>query len=47
MNLVAMMTRSARAGSSASRRPMMRSLSPSPYISALSSRVAPASTEAW
>ena len=42
MNLVATTTRSRWAASSRSRRPMMRSLSPLPYISAVSSSVTPA-----
>ena len=45
-NLVAICTFAARSGSAASNWPMMRSLSPSPYTSAVSKKVAPASIDA-
>ena len=46
MNLVATTTVAARPGSAASSEPMIRSLSPPPYTSAVSNRVTPASMEA-
>lgn len=46
MNLVAITNRSRSAGSAPSRRPMMRSLSPPPYTSAVSNSDTPASIEA-
>ena len=46
MNLEATTTEPARWGSSANRPPMIRSLSPLPYTSAVSNRVTPASIEA-
>lgn len=46
MNLVASTNDARRPGSPASRRPMMRSLSPLPYTSAVSNSVTPAPIEA-
>ena len=46
MNLLAITTRLRTPGSSASSRPMMRSLSPLPYTSAVSKSTTPASIDA-